>query len=114
MESSRRARAKAYGGPFFNFRQCYIGGWKMKGSKKGAIVGALWGLVSFAGFGLQLTKPINQVNIIYDILFLPGSIAARTVLVPTAASLIVFPISSIIIGTLIGYVIGRFLGGDQS
>lgn len=80
----------------------------MKAWKKGAIVGGLWGLVSAVGFGFQLTKPITQISVVYDILFLPGSIAARTVLAPAAGAFIVYPIFSIMIGVLIGYLIGRW------
>lgn len=81
----------------------------MKVSKKGAILGALWGLVSAIGFGFQLTRQyINQITI-YDILFLPGSLATRTVLAPAAGAFIVYPIFSILFGVLIGYVIGTVL-----
>ena len=78
----------------------------MKTWQKGAILGALWGLVSAVGFLLQLTKPITQINKTYDILLLPGSIAARVILGPAVGLIIVYPIVSILIGILIGSVIG--------
>lgn len=79
----------------------------MKAWKKGAIVGGVWGLVSAVGFLLQMSKPINQISNIYDILFLPGSLAARTILGPAVGLIIVYPIFSILIGALIGFGVSK-------
>ncbi len=73
------------------------------------MIGGLWGLVSTIGFGIQLTKPITQISGIYDILFFPASISARTLLGPAVGLIIVWPIISILIGVLIGYITGSFL-----
>jgi len=95
----------------FELRAKTGGGEKeMKAWKKGAIVGGVWGLVSAVGFLLQLSKPISQISKTYDILFLPGSLAARTILGPAVGLIIAYPIVSILIGVLIGAFLGYLYG----
>lgn len=70
-------------------------------------VGGLWGLLSSLGFFIQFSRhPINEIDIIYFVMFLPGSIAARIVFAPEPGPTIMYPILSIFVGTAIGYILG--------
>ena len=78
-------------------------------------IGGLWGLLSSLGFFIQFSRhPINEIDIIYFVMFLPGSIAARIVFAPEPGPTIAYPILSIFVGAVIGYTLGGIWESEVS
>jgi len=77
----------------------------MKMWQKGAIVGGVWGLISVP-LMLKCAPAFAQPFKLIEILFLPASFSARTILGPAVGLIILYPIVSIIVGILIGGIIG--------
>jgi hypothetical protein len=78
---------------------------EMKMWKKGAILGGIWGLISIP-LMLKFAPAFAQPFKLKEILFLPASLSARTILGPAVGLIIIWPIISILIGLLIGAILG--------